>query len=105
MLYYFWRELGRYLFVFSPFFISIILVVNAFTSNGGLPQLLLLQSKLNVYEQKLFILTKDADYLEHKVNLIKGPVIDMDLLEELAHTNLGFSYSNELLIPTKNLFN
>ncbi len=36
--------------------------------------------------------------LEHKVSLLRADSLDLDLLEELARSRLGFSHADELLI-------
>ncbi len=88
----------KFLLFFVPIFVSTILIFNAFSHNGGLPKLFILNSKIKLLEKELIILTKDVNFLEHKVKLISVKPIDKDLLEELAHNN-GLSYSTDYFIP------
>ena len=99
MFYSFWREVSNYIFSFIPLLICGVLILNAFSNNGGVPELWLLNDRIEILEQKIATFKSEADYLEHKVALISGPQIDADLLEELAHKLLGFVHSNNLVIP------
>ena len=82
-----------------PILISVLLVVNAFGNNGGLPKYFLLKNQIVLTEQKLKILDKEIFVTRNKVNLIKGPEIDKDLLEELAYQYLGYTYKNNFFVP------
>ena len=99
MFYSFWREVSNYIFSFIPLLICGVLILNAFSNNGGAPELWLLNDKIEILEQKLSTIKSEADYLEYKVGLISGPQIDADLLEELAYQLLGFVHNNNLVIP------
>ena len=88
------------LYFIIPFVISGLLIINASKDNGGIPVLNSLSKKIHVSENKLRQLDKKIAVIQNKVDLIKGPEIDADLLEELAYQYLGFSYSKDLFIPT-----
>ena len=92
---------NKFFLVFLPIFVCSLLAINAFSNNGGLPKLFKLNSMIKALENNLIVITKDADFLEHKVNLITLQPIDKDLLEELAHINTGLSYKTEYFIPYK----
>ena len=83
-----------------PLVISGLLIINASKDNGGIPVLNSLSKKIYVSENKLIQLDKKIAIIQNKVDLIKGPEIDADLLEELAYQYLGFSYSKDLFVPT-----
>ena len=46
-------------------------------------------------------LEHDISILQNKVDLIKGPNVDPDILEELAYQYLGFAYQQDLFIAIK----
>ena len=96
---------NKFFLVFLPIFVCFLLTINAFSNNGGLPKLFKLNSMIKELENNLNVITKDADFLEHKVNLISIQPIDKDLLEELAHINTGLSYKTEYFIPYKKISN
>ena len=91
----------KIIYAFIPILISVLLIVNAFGNNGGLPKYFLLKSQILLTEQKLKILDKEIFITRNRVNLIKGPEIDKDLLEELAYQYLGYTYKNNLFVPFK----
>ena len=87
------------LYFIIPFVISVLLIINASKDNGGIPVLNSLSKKIHISENKLRQLDKKITVIKNKVDLIKGPEIDADLLEELAYQYLGFSYSKDLFVP------
>ena len=88
------------LYFIIPLVISGLLIVNASKDNGAIPVLNSLSKKIHISENKLIQLDKKIAVIQNKVDLIKGPEIDADLLEELAYQYLGFSYSKDLFVPT-----
>ena len=68
-----------------PLVISGLLIINASRDNGGIPVLNSLSKKIHVSENKLRQLDQKIALIQNKVDLIKGPEIDADLLEELAY--------------------
>ena len=87
------------LYFIIPLVISGLLIINASKDNGGIPVLNSLSKKIHVSENKLRHLDQEIAVIQNKVDLIKGPEIDADLLEELAYQYLGFSYSEDLFVP------
>ena len=86
-------------FYFSiPLIISGLLIVNASRNNGGIPVLNILNNDINEAKTELKKLEHDISILQNKVDLIKGPNIDPDILEELAYQYLGFAYQEDLFI-------
>ena len=92
----------KYFFVILPIFFSGVLIINAFSNNGGLQEFFLLKKKIEYSQENLVFLRKDADKLQYKIDLISGNIIDQDLLEELAQKNLGYIYSNEVILSFDN---
>ena len=95
------NESYNLLYIFIPLIISGLLIVNASKNNGGVPVLNSLYYEIKEAESKLENLERDISLIQNKVDLIKGPNVDQDLLEELAYQNLGFAYSKDLFIPIK----
>ena len=95
------NESYNLLYIFIPLLISGLLIVNASKNNGGIPVLSSLYYEIKEAKSKLENLEQDISLIQNKVNLIKGPNIDQDLLEELAYQNLGFAYRQDLFIPIK----
>ena len=95
------NESFNLLYIFIPLLISGLLIVNASKNNGGIPVLNSLYYEIKEAESKLENLEQDISLIQNKVDLIKGPNVDQDLLEELAYQNLGFAYSKDLFIPIK----
>ena len=95
------NESYNLLYIFIPLLISGLLIVNASKNNGGIPVLSSLYYEIKEAESKLENLEQDISLIQNKVDLIKGPNVDQDLLEELAYQNLGFAYSEDLFIPIK----
>ena len=91
----------KIIYAIIPILISLLLILNAFGNNGGLPKYLFLKSQILFTEQKLKILDKEIFIARNRVNLIKGPEIDKDLLEELAYQYLGYTYKNNLFMRLK----
>ena len=89
----------KIIYAIIPILISLLLILNAFGNNGGLPKYFFLKSQILLTEQKLKILDKEIFIARNRVNLIKGPEIDKDLLEELAYQYLGYTYKNNLFVP------
>ena len=86
-------------FYFSiPLIISGLLIVNASRNNGGIPVLNILNNDIKEAKSELKKLDRDISILQNKVNLIKGPNVDPDILEELAYQYLGFAYQQDLFI-------
>ena len=83
----------KYFFVILPIFFSGILIINAFSNNGGLQEYFLLKKKIEYSQQNLIFLRKDADKLQYKIDLISG---------ELAQKNLGYIYWNEVILSFDN---
>ena len=89
-------------FYFSiPLIISGLLIVNASRNNGGIPVLNILNNDIKEAKSELKKLDRDISILQNKVNLIKGPDVDPDILEELAYQYLGFAYQQDLFIVIK----
>tara|TARA_B100000242_G_scaffold228796_1_gene169036 strand:+ start:138 stop:449 length:312 start_codon:yes stop_codon:yes gene_type:complete len=89
-------------FYFSiPLIISGLLIVNASRNNGGIPVLNILNNDIKEAKSELKKLDRDISILQNKVNLIKGPDVDPDILEELAYQYLGFAYQQDLFIAIK----
>ena len=89
-------------FYFSiPLIISGLLIVNASRNNGGIPVLNILNNDIKEAKSELKKLDRDISILQNKVNLIKGPNVDPDILEELAYQYLGFAYQQDLFIVIK----
>ena len=99
--YKFKNESFNLLYIFIPIFISGLLIVNASRNNGGIPVLSSLYNEIKDAEIKLENIKKDISLIQNKVDLIKGPNVDPDLLEELAYQNLGFAYKQDLFIRIK----
>ena len=95
------NESFNLLYIFIPLLISGLLFVNASKNNGGIPVLNSLYYDIEEAESKLEHLQQNISILQNKVDLIKGPNVDQDLLEELAYQNLGFAYAQDLFIPIK----
>ena len=86
-------------FYFSiPLIISGLLIVNASRNNGGIPVLNILNNDIKDAKTELKKLDHDIYILQNKVDLIKGPNVDPDILEELAYKYLGFAYQKDLFI-------
>ena len=86
-------------FYFSiPLIISGLLIVSASKNNGGIPVLNILNNDIKEAKTKLNKLEHDISILQNKVDLIKGPNVDPDILEELAYQYLGFAYQEDLFI-------
>ena len=86
-------------FYFSiPLIISGLLIVNASRNNGGIPVLNILNNDIKEAKTELKKLEHDISILQNKVDLIKGPNVDPDILEELAYKYLGFAYQKDLFI-------
>ena len=86
-------------FYFSvPLIISGLLIVNASRNNGGIPVLNILNNDIKEAKTELKKLEHDISILQNKVDLIKGPNVDPDILEELAYQYLGFAYQRDLFI-------
>ena len=75
-----------------------MLIVNASRNNGGLPVLNILNNDIIEAKTELKKLEHDISILQNKVDLIKGPNVDPDILEELAYQYLGFAYQEDLFI-------
>ena len=75
-----------------------MLIVNASKNNGGIPVLNILNNDIKEAKTELKKLEHDISILQNKVNLIKGPNVDPDILEELAYQYLGFAYQKDLFI-------
>ena len=89
-------------FYFSiPLIISGLLIVNASRNNGGIPVLNILNNDIKEAKTKLKKLEHDISILQNKVELIKGPNVDPDILEELAYQYLGFAYQRDLFIAVE----
>ena len=89
-------------FYFSiPLIISGLLIVNASRNNGGIPVLNILNNDIKEAKTELKKLEHDISILKNKVDLIKGPNVDPDILEELAYKYLGFAYQKDLFIIIK----
>ena len=89
-------------FYFSiPLIISGLLIVNASRNNGGIPVLNILNNDIKEAKTELKKLEHEISILQNKVNLIKGPNVDPDILEELAYQYLGFAYQQDLFIAIK----
>ena len=84
-----------------PLIVSGLLIINASRDNGGIPVLNSLSKKIYDAEKKIILLDQELSIIQNKVNLIKGPEIDADLLEELAYEYLGYSYNKDLFVPIK----
>ena len=95
------NESYNLLYIFIPLLISGLLIVNASKNNGGIPVLNSLYYEIKEAESKLENLQQNISILQNKVDLINGPNVDQDLLEELAYQNLGFAYVQDLFIPIK----
>ena len=86
-------------FYFSiPLIISGLLIVNASRNNGGIPVLNILNNNIKEAKTELKKLEQDISILQNKVDLIKVPNVDPDILEELAYQYLGFAYQQDLFI-------
>ena len=89
-------------FYFSiPLIISGLLIVNASRNNGGIPVLNILNNDIKEAKTELKKLEHDISILKNKVDLIKGPNVDPDILEELAYKYLGFAYQKDLFVAIK----
>ena len=93
-----WDNSKRYFFVFLPLFFSGMLIVNAFSNNGGLQEYFQLKKEVEFAKKNLELMKIDGDKLQNKISLISGQQLDQDLLEELAQKKLGYIYSNELIL-------
>ena len=90
-----------FLYFSIPLIISGLLIVNASRNNGGIPVLNILNNDIKEAKSELKKLDRDISILQNKVNLIKGPDVDPDILEELAYQYLGFAYQQDLFIAIK----
>ena len=93
-----WKNSKKYFFVIMPLFFSGILVVNAFSNNGGVQEYIQLKKKVESARQNLELLKNEGDKLQHNISLISGQKLDQDLLEELAQKYLGYIYPNEFFL-------
>ena len=95
------NEKFKFFYFSIPLIISGLLIVNASRNNGGIPVLNILNNDIKEAESGLKKLDRDISILQNKVNLIKGPNVDPDILEELAYQYLGFAYQQDLFIAIK----
>ena len=84
-----------------PLILSGLLIVNASRNNGGIPVLSILKNDIKEAKTELKKLEHDISILQNKVDLIKGPNVDPDILEELAYQYLGFAYQKDLFVAIK----
>ena len=82
-----------------PLIVSGLLIINASRDNGGIPVLNSLSKKIYDAEKKIILLDQELSIIQNKVNLIKGPEIDADLLEELAMNTLDTHIIKIYLYP------
>ena len=78
-----------------------MLIVNASRNNGGVLVLNILNNDIKEAKTVLKKLEHDISILQNKVDLIKGPNVDPDILEELAYQYLGFAYKKDLFIAVE----
>ena len=78
-----------------------MLIVNASRNNGGVPVLNILNNDIKEAKTVLKKLEHDISILQNKVDLIKGPNVDPDILEELAYQYLGYAYKKDLFIEVE----
>ena len=95
------NEKFKFFYFSIPLIISGLLIVNASRNNGGIPVLNILNNDIKEAKSELKKLDRDISILQNKVNLIKGPDVDPDILEELAYQYLGFAYQQDLFIAIK----
>ena len=88
----------KLIYFIIPLTISGLLIINASRDNGGIPVLNSLSKKIYEAEKNIVFLDQELSVIQNKVNLIKGPEIDADLLEELAYEYLGYSYKKDLFV-------
>ena len=91
-------EKFNFFYFLIPLIISGLLIVNASRNNGGLPVLNILNNDIIEAKTELKKLEHDISILQNKVDLIKGPNVDPDILEELAYRYLGLAYQKDLFI-------
>jgi len=91
----------KLIYFIIPLIVSGLLIINASRDNGGIPVLNSLNKKIYEAEKSIAFLDQELSVIQNKVNLIKGPEIDADLLEELAYEYLGYSYQKDLFVPIK----
>ena len=84
-----------------PLIISGLLIVNASRNNGGIPVLNILNNDIKEAKTELKKLEHDISILQNKVDLIRGPSVNPDILEELAYQYLGFAYQKDLFIAIR----
>lgn len=86
--------------LFSSFligFVLLYLIFHALNGNHGVYALFKEQKRASSNALILADLQQERQKLEHRVNMISGETLDLDLLEEQAKRVLGYSNPNEIV--------
>lgn len=75
------------------------LTFHALNGDYGVYALIKESVKREKIEQTQRQLTKERETLEHKVALLSGKTIDLDLLDEQTRRVLGYTDAQELIYP------
>lgn len=75
----------------------VYLVFHALNGNHGVYALFKEQRRQEVNHLILSDLEKERQKLEHRVNMISGEMLDLDLLDEQARRVLGYTSKEELI--------
>lgn len=84
-------------------FVLLYLVFHALNGNHGVYALVKEQAREESNAKILAGLQEQRAKLEHRVNMISGDMLDLDLLDEQARRVLGYTSPDELiyLLPTE----
>lgn len=78
-------------------FVMLYLVFHALNGNHGLYALFKEQKRETSNAEILAGLQDQREKLEHRVNMISGEMLDLDLLDEQARRVLGYTNPQELI--------
>ena len=80
------------------FFIFLYLVYFLVYGQRGLLQYFYLSKQNQEYNQKLFQLTSENQYLSNRIKKLQPNTVDLDFLDEQARKKLGLIDKNEIVI-------
>ena len=80
--------------------ISIIsyFIFHIFSGARGIISWTKLNKEITLLEKELKDLKEENEFLENKIGLIRSDNLDLDLLEEQAHSVIGFYHKNAIVV-------
>lgn len=85
----------RLVFIFIILAVTVYFVYHVLNGNRGILTLFKLSKQKKEIQIEIAELSKEREYLDRKVNMMKSNSIDLDLLDEQVKKNLGYVNKNE----------